>query len=589
MKRVQSPKSKVQGRKLMLSDSGLWTSGFGVVLFALFLFCFLPLSVGLAADEGVHVDLPAGGMLRIENWRGDVRIEVWDEKNVSVTATIDGSPTTKSSPVIIERTQRLLKIGVARQRPGTAPKRVDLVVRLPLRARAEVITSSGAIDVRGLPSELKARTIKGEIRAQFSSNDNADLLAETVGGSIDSALTPSSANTNERLFQTTLGRGGNPVRLRSERGRITLTSTEQQSATVADSSSSENDSANDSATASARRPGESSNESSARRMRPPTLIGDESRGTGAGQPATPFATPEEIDENDVVRVDTELVTVNMSVIDRSTNRGLTGLAQNDFRVYENGVEQQIAHFDYASAPFNLVLLIDLSSSTQDVVKLIREAALHFVGAARPSDRVGIITFGSVATIVSPLTNDREALRRRINAIDKHQGSTKLYDSLNFAMDEVLKQTKDSRRNAIVLMSDGLDSTLPNVTGEGSRLDYNELLGRVREFDGVLYTLWLNTETEYSSLSELDVQPETFDLAHDRMKEMADAGGGIFYEVEALEDLAGAYERVIADLGTVYSIGYRPTNKQRDGKWRAIRVAVSRPNAVARGKRGYYAN
>jgi VWFA-related protein len=223
------------------------------------------------------------------------------------------------------------------------------------------------------------------------------------------------------------------------------------------------------------------------------------------------------------------------------------------------------------------------------VDVIREAALHFVNAARPSDRIGIITFGSVNVVVSPLTSDREALRRSINSIDKHQGSTNLYDALNFTMEELQKNSRDSRRNAIVLMSDGLDSTMPNVPGDGSRLDYNELLGRVRELDGVLYSLWLNTETEYSSLSVLDIQPETFDLAHDRMKELAEAGGGIFYEVEALEDLAGAYERVVADLGTVYSIGYRPTNRLRNGKWRAIRVAVARPNAVARGKRGYYAN
>ncbi|HJU54812.1 MAG TPA: hypothetical protein VJ715_09580, partial [Pyrinomonadaceae bacterium] len=119
--------------------------------------------------------------------------------------------------------------------------------------------------------------------------------------------------------------------------------------------------------------------------------------------------------------------------------------------------------------------------------------------------------------------------------------------------------------------------------------YEELLSRLREFDGVLYSLWLNVETEYSSLSPLDIQPETYDLGHDRMEGLADAGGGIFYEVESLEDLADAYERVVADLGTVYSLSYRPTNKLRDGKWRAIRVAVTRPNAVARGKRGYYAN
>ena len=121
------------------------------------------------------------------------------------------------------------------------------------------------------------------------------------------------------------------------------------------------------------------------------------------------------------------------------------------------------------------------------------------------------------------------------------------------------------------MSDGLDGSIPGVQGDGSKLAYAELLNNVREFDGVLYTLWLNTE--YEALSPLDTQPEAFDLGHDRMKEMAEAGGGLFYEVERLEDLAGAYERVVADLGTLYSLAYRPTNKTRDGKWRAVRVTA----------------
>jgi VWFA-related protein len=137
------------------------------------------------------------------------------------------------------------------------------------------------------------------------------------------------------------------------------------------------------------------------------------------------------------------------------------------------------------------------------------------------------------------------------------------------------------------MSDGLDSTLPNVTGTGSTLPYEELRSRVQEFDGIVYTVWTNTE--YEAFSPEDIQPETFDLAHDRLKELADAGGGVFYEVEKLEDLAGAYERVVADLGTVYSLSYRPTNKLRDGSWRAIHVRLPRlSNAVARGRRGYFA-
>jgi VWFA-related protein len=146
--------------------------------------------------------------------------------------------------------------------------------------------------------------------------------------------------------------------------------------------------------------------------------------------------------------------------------------------------------------------------------------------------------------------------------------------------------------AIVLMSDGLDGSIPgvnssNLPNPGSKVTYKELVNTIREFDGVVYTLWLNTY--YEALHPQDTQPEAFDMGHDRMKELAEAGGGVFYEVEELEDLAGAYERVVADLGTLYSLAYRPANNTRDGKWRTIHVGVDRPNIIARGKHGYYAN
>ena len=157
----------------------------------------------------------------------------------------------------------------------------------------------------------------------------------------------------------------------------------------------------------------------------------------------------------------------------------------------------------------------------------------------------------------------------------------------FAVDEVFREAKDSSRNAIVVISDGLDSVMPNVTGEGSTTTYQEMLRRVKEFDGVLYSIWTDTQ-DYEPLSKFDIQQETFDLAHDQMKELAEAGGGAFYECEQLSDLAGAYDRVVADLGTLYTLSYRPTNKVRDGSWRAIRVNVNRANIVARGKRGYFA-
>lgn len=320
----------------------------------------------------------------------------------------------------------------------------------------------------------------------------------------------------------------------------------------------------------------------------PELIGPENAKRAAGTPATETENTE-ISEGDVIRVDSQLVALNISVIDRSTNRGLMGLNQSDFKLFEDGQEQQIVQFESASAPFDLVLLIDLSGSTREVVKLIRAAALRFVDAARPNDRIAVITFAGEPHIVSQLTADRALLRQRIETIDTARGDTKLYDATNFAIDEVMKQAKNSRRTAIVLMSDGLDGTIPGISGQQGSVkhSYQETLRNIQEFDGVLYTLWLNTE--YEAMSPLDTQPEAFDMGHDRMKEMADAGGGIFYQVERLADLAGAYEQVVADLGTVYSLAYRPANNARNGKWRAIRIGVDRPNAVPRGKRGYYAN
>lgn len=540
----------------------------------------------LATDASdVRADLPLGGELRVENVRGGVSVEVWNEKFVSVTAIIgNANPKTASrfSPVRIARTDELLTINVARAATSVANStRVNLSLRIPERARAEIITASGEVRVRGVPETLSVRTVSGDIRAESSSAslNDSDITARSTSGTATNALAladkptaPASAN----FFHVRLGAGSKLIRFQSERGRIMLASS---------------DTTNDAAAANRRSNSNGDDVASAQRspQTPPVLRGARKSVSPPASNATagdPSA-PQEVDENDVIRVDTQLVTINASVVDRSTNRGLVGLTQSDFKLYEDGTPQQIANFESNAAPFNLVLLIDLSGSTKEIVNLIRGAALRFVAAARPADRIAVVTFATTPVIVSGLTADRNLLRRRIDAIEQPRGSTKLYDALDFTMNEVLKNAKDSRRNAIVLMSDGLDSSLPNVKGAGSTLSYKELLHNAQEFDGVIYSLWLNTE--YESLSTEDVQPETFDLAHDRVKELAEVGGGVFYEVEKLDDLAGAYERVVADLGTVYSFAYRPTNKTRDGGWRSVRLTVARPNAVARGKRGYYAN
>jgi VWFA-related protein len=529
----------------------------------------------LPLPEGLRFELPANGNLRIENLRGAVIVEVWDENYVSVSAIADsGKPST--SPAVIDRTDGLLSVRIARG--PIAAARINLELKIPGRTHAAIITNDGSVEVRGTPAALLIQTVAGEIRAVLTSDADADVVADSKTGSISSSLASGQVRQAGRpQLQTRLGKGGRSVRLFSQAGNITLSLSGDESSRVTSMPQS---------TSPEKREQLEPRELPTPKQRP-ELSGQDKIKPGAGTAAPVSNGPEEISEGDIIRVDTELVSVNVSVVDRGTNRGVNDLTKDDFRLYEDNAQQQIAHFESASAPFNLVLLIDLSGSTTKVVELIKAAALHFVEAARPFDRIGVITFAGGQVVVSSLTTDHAALRQRINAIEKPQGSTKLYDSLAFAMDEVAREAKDSRRNAIVVISDGLDSVLPNVTGEGSNLPYQEVVRRAKEFDGVVYSIWTDTQS-YEPLSPLDIQQETFDLAHDRMKEVADVGGGAFYECEELKDLAGAYDRVVTDLGTVYTLSYRPTNKARDGSWRAIRVNVNRENAVARGKRGYYA-
>lgn len=523
-----------------------------------------------AAGE-LRFELPRNGNLRIENLRGAVIAEVWKEDYVSVSAVAD-SGQASSLPAVVDRGDALLSIRLARGAKAAA--RINLELRVPARAHLAVFTSDGSIEMRGLPAALLAQTGSGEIHVELPADANAGVTADSKTGSVSSSIRALSVNRGATpQLQGQLGTGVNSLRLYSQAGNIILNSAAASSARIVPSSPPR--------TVPLQPP------ASPTPVPRPDLIGPETAKTGAGTPESVTSGPEDVSEGDVIRVDTELVSVNVSVVDRGTSRGVNDLMKEDFRLYEDNAQQQIAHFESASAPFNLMLLIDLSGSTAKVVELIKAAALHFVQAARPFDRIAVVTFAGGQVVVSPLTTDHEALRQRINSIQRPDGSTKLYDSLAFAMDEIFREAKDSRRNAIVVMSDGMDSTLPNVTGEGSTLSYDELLRRVNEFDGVMYSIWVKTQS-YEPLSIHDIQQETWDQGHDDLKELAETGGGMFYECLKLEDLAGAYERVVADLGMVYTLSYRPTNKARDGSWRTIRVNVNRPNAVARGKRGYFA-
>ena len=286
---------------------------------------------------------------------------------------------------------------------------------------------------------------------------------------------------------------------------------------------------------------------------------------------------------EVIRVDSDLVDLKVSVLRLNPANEITELQQSDFLVLEDGKPQEITFFAGEDAPFDLVLLLDLSGSTAKKLKLVRDSTKRFVEATRPIDRVAIVTFTDQAQVVSPLTLDREALKKSIKKITEPSGGTNFWD----AMSAVLQSpaTTGMRRRAIVVMTDGVDNALPGVFGEGSQITFAQLLDQVRASDVIIFPVYLDTEKE--EIKRHRSPASAYAIARENLAQLADVGGTSVYAAKELKDLDKVYDQVIKDLGTVYSLGYR-SNNPKDGKWRSVKVQiVGRSGVSARTKRGYF--
>jgi VWFA-related protein len=171
-------------------------------------------------------------------------------------------------------------------------------------------------------------------------------------------------------------------------------------------------------------------------------------------------------------------------------------------------------------------------------------------------------------------------------MDDAYGGTNFWDSLNWVV-KVLVPQGSGRRNAVVVMTDGVDNALPEVYGDGSRTDFNTLLENVSNSETIVFPIYLDTEEE--NVRDHHVPRAAYTLARQQLTLISAACGTPMYRAAKLADLDKVYAQVVRDLSTVYSIGYRPTNKALDGKWRSVEVRlVQHPDLVARAKRGYYA-
>jgi VWFA-related protein len=349
----------------------------------------------------------------------------------------------------------------------------------------------------------------------------------------------------------------------------------------------------------------------------------------------PTASPsEEISEGDVVRVETQLVSVPAVVTDRN-GRPVPGLQTENFVVLEDGKEQRISNFATTEAPFEIALLLDTSGSTREELGLIRDAANAFISALRTGDRVGIVAFnnvprnGSPAATVEVLTgleSDRQVLRAAIEHLGTSNG-TPFYDGLGRVADQVFRDppTQEMRgRRAVVALTDGVDSS--------SDSDYEDARAKLAHAGVASYFIQVNTE-EYVedrllkdcqddgrlTLSEkqlerfrrlfvpqaqkedyqdfcrmgqferMDISRQLYNLARKEMSELARASGGRAFAAGSVQEARAAFAQVANEIGTQYSLGYYPANKNRDGRFRQIKVEMRGvKDASVRAREGYYA-
>ena len=293
------------------------------------------------------------------------------------------------------------------------------------------------------------------------------------------------------------------------------------------------------------------------------------------------------DTVETIRIDSDLVDLKVSVLGFPLNTQPPLLDPKDFLVLEDGVPQEITFFAAADTPFDLVLLLDLSGSNSKNLKMIRNSAKRFVDAARDIDRIALVTFTDQPALYSSFSLDRKKLKKTIDEMDVAIGGTNFWDSMDYVLSDLIPQGSGLRRSAIVVMTDGIDNALPDVLGDGSKITFSALLKKIRTSQSIVFPIYLDTEEE--NVKRYHISRAAYTQAREQLGQIANVCGTPLYHAAKLRDLDTVYAQVMRDLSTVYSIGYQPTNRSLDGKWRSVEVVLTkRSDLFARTKRGYYA-
>jgi len=355
----------------------------------------------------------------------------------------------------------------------------------------------------------------------------------------------------------------------------------------------------------------------------PPILKDGSVKPSNGSSAPGTSAPAKADDDsDVLKVETNLITLPVSVLDRE-GRFISGLQQRDFKIFENGVEQKLGYFQSVEQPFTVVLMIDVSPSTQWQIEDIQNAADTFIDQLRPSDKVLVISFDERVHVLSNVTNDRYQLHNAIRR-SRFGDGTSLYEAVDHVLAQELSQIQG--RKAVVLFTDGVDTTSRSAT-------YESTLKQAEEADGLFYTIRFDTSRDMNPgyggmggggrggypppgqrrsggatwgdilgtiMSGGSLPPgvygrgrgragntaEEYETGKKYLESLASNTGGREFEIDTLGNLDTAFSGIAEELRRQYSIGYYPDKVGQVGERRSIAIKVARPNVVVRAKNTY---
>jgi Ca-activated chloride channel family protein len=305
-----------------------------------------------------------------------------------------------------------------------------------------------------------------------------------------------------------------------------------------------------------------------------------------------------------IRVQVDMVSLPVVVTDEN-GRYVTNLRSEDFKVLDDGVLQEIAGFAAVTEPVSVALMLDTSGSTEFQLERIRDEAILFVKSLKPEDSVAILSFADQVQLLEPFSIYQEKNPEAIRRI-KPGGLSAVYEAVWLAIENVLKY--EYGRKALVLFSDGVDNRSETVSRE-------ETLDLARRTESPIYCVYFNTdEDRYKRMPPIIdpfVEPlqgfhwrsqwppfgrprgpgkkhPEYAAGYDYLGQLAHYSGGLLMDTKGMEDLRSAFQRVVRELSSQYSVGYYPNNLKHDGKLHKVEVRVNRPGLKARTRQGYFA-